>query len=682
MEETNEGNEHCIKSWETYKILNKMKESVQQKRRIAKDVAAQQSVDTHGNQITIEKRLNATKEQLNDLLCDGKELITNIKTANERREASRRLQEDQQRAHLLADLQQESEESTKKLNAINSRWSELAEISDPMDLNERLRYQNQLIAQLMQQKDRIIIELQEILNNGSRIYNTDQLKQQGDIQSLIERIDEQIDVMKLDYLEHLELLHHSIDSERRTFKLYHSNKWQMLFVERTSDGEQYLCDLLDRKEKFYDEITATRLNYEEINREMRIQLDKDNNLVQQKLQRAKAESELNMEQLNYNYYVLQKRAAENINVRNKQKNRLIKMRTCISMLRKKINTARMTQTIDIERQTHYVLNLYANIKELEHKMSTFSESGYQKFQHIWQLYESNADSKLNDIMQIDRILHEKHLGFRWKQFICKKSSKQNQLQPIQSVVEAKKSSCIDDFHSIKKKLDDVSTRFNFSELFFTIGEQISSQTNWMLGDKLTKFLDLIEDHKQKRIITIDNILTALGVTNLESAHLLKNYFLPYASCITCSRKFNEITTIGEETSDQCAEHEITNFFVDQHMIPIIMQQFLIDLDGRAPSKMIVKHLSHDEDSNALYSIDANEIELFWKDYMRTIPNELELIWDTIVNGLLRYLQILKRRRKQMYECNFLRQQNTEISYLLQQYSNTNRCAIISDSVMS
>lgn len=33
MEETNE---HCIKSWETYKILNKMKENVHQKRRIAK----------------------------------------------------------------------------------------------------------------------------------------------------------------------------------------------------------------------------------------------------------------------------------------------------------------------------------------------------------------------------------------------------------------------------------------------------------------------------------------------------------------------------------------------------------------------------------------------------------------------------------------------------------------------
>lgn len=340
--------------------------------------AAQQSVDAHGNQITIEKRLNATKEQLNDLLCDGKELITNIKLANERREASRRLQEDHQRARLLADLQQESDESLKKLNAINSRWAELADVSDPMDLHERLQYQSERIANLMQQKDEIIIELKDALSNASRIYNVDQIKQQGDIQSLIERIDEQIDVMKSVYLEHLELLSYSIDSERRTFKLYHTNEWQNLYTDRTTDGEQYLCDLLNRKENYYDEIASTRLEYEEINRKMRIQLDRDNDLIHQKLQIVKAEVELNTEQLNYNYFVLQKRATENIIVRNKQKNRLIKMRTCISMLRKKINTAKMAQTSDIEQQMHHVLNLYENIKESEYKLSKFSEINFKK----------------------------------------------------------------------------------------------------------------------------------------------------------------------------------------------------------------------------------------------------------------------------------------------------------------
>lgn len=63
---------------------------------------------------------------------------------------------------------------------------------------------------------------------------------------------------------------------------------------------------------------------------------------------------------------------------------------------------------------------------------------------------------------------------------------------------------------MKKQVEDVCTQqSNFSELFYAIGEQISSQTNWILGDKFTEVLDLIDDPKQQRIITIDNIFTVI-----------------------------------------------------------------------------------------------------------------------------------------------------------------------------
>lgn len=120
----------------------------------------------------------------------------------------------------------------------------------------------------------------------------------------------------------------------------------------------------------------------------------------------------------------------------------------------------------------------------------------------------------------------------------------------------------------------------------------------------------------------------------------------------CRKKYNEltetITTATADESDRCTEHhnKFKKFFVEQHMIPIIMEQFLIDLDARSSTKSIVKHSSSataaaasDDDVNAIHSIDLNEIELFWNDYSHTIPNDLELIWDTIANGLVRYLQV-------------------------------------------
>lgn len=129
----------------------------------------------------------------------------------------------------------------------------------------------------------------------------------------------------------------------------------------------------------------------------------------------------------------------------------------------------------------------------------------------------------------------------------------------------------------------------------------------------------------------------LGVKDVESAELLKNYFLLYASCIKCTRKFSDSS--GEESGYRCTEHKIENFFVEQHMIPIILQQFLIDLDSMISSNTIEKYPRSEADLSVLHLIDANEIELFWNDYMLTIPNYLDCVWNTAVNGLLRYLQV-------------------------------------------
>lgn len=335
--------------------------------------AAQQSVDKTVNQITIEKRLSVTNTQLNDLLSDGQELITNVRLANERREAGRRYDEEKHRAELLADLQHESDEATNKAHVIQSRWCEMAEINDPMELNDRLLCQNERIQNLMQQKDEIIAELQAALDKANERYNTDQTKQGADIQCLIERIDEQIDVMKTVYLEHLELLHQSIDSQRQTFKLFHSNEWQHLYDERIESENKNLNDMLDRYEKYFQEMAAIRLQHEEMNRGARIKLDRENDMVQLKLQHVKAEIDLNTDQLNYNYYVLQKRADENCIVRNKQKSRLIKMRACVATMRKRIHESKETQRIAVEKQTKHVLDSFGNIKDLENKMYAFAQ---------------------------------------------------------------------------------------------------------------------------------------------------------------------------------------------------------------------------------------------------------------------------------------------------------------------
>lgn len=142
-------------------------------------------------------------------------------------------------------------------------------------------------------------------------------------------------------------------------------------------------------------------------------------------------------------------------------------------------------------------------------------------------------------MTIDRILHEKHMGLVWQPFVCK-PKRPNQLHYTQLAIDSTTNQCIDgqfkyishdisfcisktklknkmidllvvdlnESESIQKQIDDVNVQqSNFSDLFYTIAEQIATQQDWMLGDGFTEILELINDEEQKRIVTIDNIFS-------------------------------------------------------------------------------------------------------------------------------------------------------------------------------
>lgn len=354
--------------------------------------------------------MEQSNRQLGDLLNDGRELINNIKVANERREVQRRNNEDDRRQRLLSDLQNETAEATNKLNAIHSLWSQLDEVKDPKTLYDGLQFQEKRIRQLMQQKNEMIAELQNALNVASDRYDSDQLKQEADIQCLIERIDEQIEVMKSTYGEHLELLHESIDGERVTFKQYHSRKWQDLHDERVECEQERLQEAQSAQISYDRELLAMQRQHEELNRETRIKLDRDNDLLMCKVQSVKAETVLKTEQLNYNHHVLQKRAEENVTVCNQQKVRLIKLRMAMAALQKEIVAAKRLRHDEVERMTRELKHLHTNCMELEQKSSIFAECNDRKFQNVWTMHEDDATEKVDYVLSVDQLVYEQHLG--------------------------------------------------------------------------------------------------------------------------------------------------------------------------------------------------------------------------------------------------------------------------------
>lgn len=382
---------------------------------------------------SIESRTNLSKTQIGNLLIDGIELIENVRKANERREHRRCIVEETEREKLINNLENESILASKKINKIILLWEQLDNgPNDPKVLNDGIQLQETNIKQLLKQKSEIINELQILLKSANQQYYSDQIKQQFDIQCLIGRIDEQIELMKNIYREHLELLHQSIDAERIQFKQCNTLKWQQYF-DKVNDNNLKNINLLHTKQ---DQYNLNKLNlytkYEELIRNTRIKLDLDNDLLLRKIQKIKFETILKAEQLNYNHYVLRKRSIENAFVRNKQKLRSMKLKQFLQAIKIKSIESKRIWNKEIEWLTNDLIRLYENCKEIEMKINVFNDCNNKKFLNLWKFNENMFEKKIHKICDIDHVIFEQHLFIQY-QDNNKKLMNRNDLKSMKMV---------------------------------------------------------------------------------------------------------------------------------------------------------------------------------------------------------------------------------------------------------
>lgn len=300
--------------------------------------------------------------------------------ANDRRELKNRSIVANDRYDLVNELRDESKLADEKFANIAELWQVIDDYKDPISLNNGLEQLKLHIRNLLQQKDEMIGRLQAALERASKRYELSQQCKEEDMQCLIERIDAQVEVMKGSYEAHLALLHRSIDDERVGFKQTHQNKWQELHDLREETEQQYLLGGKERMGLHETIANNVQLEHEEECRSTRIQLDRNNEQLQIKLRNITAETMLNTEKLNYNHHMLQKRAEEDIIVRNQQKQRLVRMGSTIADVRNVIDRMRQENEHEIRKKSTDVVKLYENVKNLRQKSASLAESNDQKVQ--------------------------------------------------------------------------------------------------------------------------------------------------------------------------------------------------------------------------------------------------------------------------------------------------------------
>nr|XP_010350647.1 dynein regulatory complex protein 1 isoform X2 [Saimiri boliviensis boliviensis] len=600
------------------------------------------------------KQKEESRLKLAKLLLCGTELVTNIQVAIDIREIHRRVEEEDVKRQRIEKLENEVKTSQDKFDEITSKWQEGKQKRIPQDLWEMLNTQQLHCAGLLEDKNKLISELQQELKTKDDQYVKDLKKQSDDICLLLERMEEQVKNVMKTFREELYHIEKAFEVERQELLASNRKKWERALQAHNAKELEYLNNRIKKVEDYEKQLNKQRIwDCEEYNM-IKIKLEQDVQILEQQLQQRKAVYLLNQEKLEYNLQVLKKRDEESTVIKSQQK--------------RKIN--RHFALIDDE-----------------------------KFREIWLMNEEEAKDLIARGFDVDRIIHTHHLGLPWTapDFWFLKNVGPISQQPQKSATQ------IVEEMLLRTEEEEAEEAASESESYLDLPKQISEKTTkrilmllcdesgFLIESKLLSLLLPLEQ-SECQLLRLDAIFSALGIESEDDLYKLVNFFLQYRAhhlssslqSKPCSQaSVEELSVEGtsmeselelaertemegekeeslvEEEKEEEEETPPSPWVIHPNDVLKILEAFVMGLkkprDSRAPLRARKSVRSDSKDSE------------YWQALSTVIPPSRLNLWDALYTALEKYHLVLTQRAKLLLENNSLEQQNTELQALLQQY---------------
>uniref|UniRef100_A0A1I8MDG8 Dynein regulatory complex protein 1 C-terminal domain-containing protein n=1 Tax=Musca domestica TaxID=7370 RepID=A0A1I8MDG8_MUSDO len=630
----------------------------------------------------IELQLEKNDKCLQDLLDFGNELVNNIKAANEQQELLQCRSKKQREEDLQLTLRHEAEETLKLFDEINAKWLEMNEMREPMAIFEETQKQRESIAQMMSSKDELIDKCQQELRRINEKYNADQQKQSQDVCFLVERIDDQIELLKKSYKENLYELQEAIDMEKKKLHQVSQEKWSRMYEDLTVKEQEKMELVKEKQELYSEELEKIRTKQEEITRATRIRLEKDAEMLELEIRKTRANILINSEKIDYNYQVLQKRNEENIIINNQQKRRVAKFNESIVLLKRKLETLKQNNHQVMQRYTEEIQKLHASINELQLKAEHFQKSNRNKFTKVWSMHFKELKDLLTSVWDVDRILYEQQLARKWERPAVD-LDKLDYTKPKKNASKPKTApaSYGRNRHRLTSGTSKSQNKKVNQRQLNDILQKISDRAGFLIEERLFEILKPYTD-EEKCLVRIENIFSALHITDIEVVNSLITYFEPYSWCPNCSEGVNQKSlkslysfkvkgegeegkeTETEESSEVSSKAPCSNHILvmEPALVLTALNEFTRHEQIRGKSANVKDHKKDLclETEMDLLALDENHIRSYWQQFANFMPQDKQNLWKTIEHGLNHYLEVLKKRSQLDGECVFLQKQNSEL----------------------
>ncbi|EGI68113.1 UPF0407 protein [Acromyrmex echinatior] len=578
-------------------------------RKLARRIRIQQQLEVLAKKLDVEdeeiiektlteRQILASSDLLENLSLESDEVVTSVKVANDARELQRRREAQEIRRKLLKQLEEDDKECMERYRKINEKWSNILASKDPLDIHAEMEAQNAKCMEILERKDAVIEQLQEELENADLKFVNDQKSQNEDIDLLINRVDNQMNIMTKAYRHELSLINDAVDSEYKMLLQNLSEKWEALYKKLQ---EHSLAGLDRRKQimqEYEKEMKKVMIEHQEEFRAQKISFELEIQKLEQEVENMKALCFMNIEKLDYNYAVLKRREDENAIVKNQQKRRLNKLQDIANGLKKNYAELEENTRLEIQKFTDQVIKTHKNILDLIEKSNHFTRINDKKFMQIWDMNEEKANELLDKILNADKIIYEQLLGMEWKppeKTLLKKEDLPSYRNVMCAIEE--ENTLINEKKIIYKTYKSATTieEINLErQLLNHIIKQISDRCDYLIEDKLLELL-LPYTANDQLVVRLDNVFQALNIKSEKELGFLLNFFLPYAYCPMCSKDMSkdmskDISRSTEESSslktdveqaDVCGDAE--EFTKDEAKLIATVKEALCDEQLSIPS---------------------------------------------------------------------------------------------------
>ncbi|NXA54026.1 DRC1 protein, partial [Nothocercus julius] len=531
---------------------------------LGEDVETKKTEEEQKEQRRSHKQVEESRQRLAKLLFEGTQLVTNIQVAADSREAQRRAEDAELKLQRVERLENEAKTNACKFEEITSKWALAEEKTIPQELWELLNQQQRQCTLLLEEKNKLIGELQQELKSKDEQYVYALRKQSDDIHLLSERMEEQIRNMLKNYRHELLQIEKAFELERQELLDNNKKKWEEAIQAHNAQELEDLAARMKKVEEFEKQLNQLHVQGVEEYNTMKSQLESNVQTLEEQLQKVKATYQLNQEKLEYNLQVLKKQDEENTIIKSQQKRKLNRLHDVLNNLRRKL--AKQEKQLREENQNLAAdyERIVGQCKELQKMMRHFAVSDAEKFTEVWLMNEGEAKGLIRRAFDADRIIHTQQLGLPWEEprhwFLnntgplkdCKTKSSATKLAAELLTEMASGEGGSD---NPEKAGDRVAPLQNISrKTVKRILELMSDESGFLIESKLLRLLQPLGKH-ERTLMKLDSIFTALEIDSEDDLYELVDFFLKYrAQDVTVTQIFQlpgGCRAVGRAQSPSC-----------------------------------------------------------------------------------------------------------------------------------